>query len=203
MPTSQHVGETDGTYAEVFVYTGEGGADVPQDVVRVRVDSSVTSIPAYAFHVRKKLAEVELCEGLVEIGLGSFAHCYHSITKINIPTSIRRICDDAFLCSLRTPIRLHDGIESIGTGAFSFCIFTNFRVPPLITVIPDLMIACCYPIFSVELSDNVWEIKSRAFGRCSCLRNVAFPPNAVFGDKLVFCVQSAVELPTLKMNSLS
>jgi hypothetical protein len=41
---------------EVFVYSGEGGAAAPQDVVRVRVDPSVTSIPALAFYPRKKLA---------------------------------------------------------------------------------------------------------------------------------------------------
>jgi hypothetical protein len=31
--------------ADVFVYTGAGGDEVPDDVVRVRVDPSVTSIP--------------------------------------------------------------------------------------------------------------------------------------------------------------
>jgi len=41
------------------------------------------------------LAEVELCEGLVEIGEWSFARCDHSITKINIPNSLRRINDSA------------------------------------------------------------------------------------------------------------
>jgi hypothetical protein len=65
---------------DVFVYTGEGGAVVPQDVVRVRVDPSVTSIPFSAFYCRKKLAEVELCEGVVEIGSASFRWCDHSIT---------------------------------------------------------------------------------------------------------------------------
>ena len=116
---------------EVFVYTGEGGAAaVPRDVVRVKVDPSVASIPARAFNERNKLAEVELCEGLVEIGERSFRLCDHSITKINIPNSLRRICDCAFLYSLRTTICLHDGIESIGRGAFSNCIFTNFRIPP-------------------------------------------------------------------------
>ena len=86
--------------AEVFVYTGEGGAVVPQDVVRVRVDPSVTSIPAYAFHERKKLAEVELCEGVVEIGEGVFDWCDRSIKIINIPASLRRICGYAFAGSL-------------------------------------------------------------------------------------------------------
>jgi hypothetical protein len=105
---------------EVFVYTGEGGAIAPQNVVRVWVDPSVTtSIPFSAFKARKKLTEVELCEGLVEIGEDSFGWCNHSITNINIPNSLRRIKDWAFFRSLRTPISLHDGIESIGNCAFA------------------------------------------------------------------------------------
>jgi hypothetical protein len=61
--------------ADVFVYTGNGGEIVPPDVRRVLVDPSVTSIPAEAFQPCKKLAEVELCEGLVEIGELSFGYC--------------------------------------------------------------------------------------------------------------------------------
>jgi hypothetical protein len=173
------------TNADVFVYTGEGGESPPQNIVRVRVDPSVTSIHAKAFHQRKKLAEVELCEGLVEIGEESFSRwCDHSITKINIPTSLRRICDDAFRYSLRCPIRLHNGIESIGGGAFAYCIFTNFRVPSLITVIPNGILYKCKTIFSLELPEIVTEIGKYALLHCYCLRNVAFPPNAVFGDDI-------------------
>ena len=172
--------------AEVFVYTGPDGESPPNDVVRIRVDPSVTSIPYEAFYERKKLTEVELCEGLVEIGEDSFRSCDRSITKINIPNSLRRINDYAFMSSLRTPIRLHDGIESIGRGAFAECIFTNFRVPPLITVIPESMLNDCATMFSLEMSENVTEIKGWALRYCYSLRNVAFPPNAVFGDNIFF-----------------
>ena len=102
--------------AEVFVYTGAGGVEVLDDVVRVRVDDpSVTEISAFAFDQRMKLAEVELCEGLVEIGEYAFAQCDHSIMTINTPNSLRRINDGAFRNYLRCPIRLHDGIERIGS----------------------------------------------------------------------------------------
>ena len=181
------------TDTEVFVYTGEVGAVVPQDVVRVLVDPSVTSIPDNAFQIRRKLAEVELCEGLVEIGKESFGCCDQSITKINIPNSLRRINDCAFLYSLRTPIRLHDGIESIGEAAFFGCIFTNFRVPPLITVIPNNTLWNCKSMFSLELPENVTEIGNGAFYVCYCLRNVAFPPNVVFRDDDIFGGQSATD----------
>ena len=173
---------------ELFVYMGEGGDSAPLDVVRVRVDPSVTSIPANAFHGHEKLAEVELCDGLVEIGGGSFSWCYRSITKINIPNSLRRIFDAAFRYSLRCPIRLHDGIESIGKNAFSNCIFTNFRVPPLITVISESMLHGCKSMFSLELSKNVRHrhIGNYAFYSCYCLRNVAVPPDTFFGGDIIF-----------------
>jgi hypothetical protein len=174
------------TDTEVFIYTGEGGEDVPEDVVRVRVDHTVTSIPDQAFYERNKLAEVELCEGLVEIGEGSFRWCDHSITKINIPNSLRRICNAAFSISLRCPILLNDGLESIGEWAFARCIFTNFRVPTLITAIPHHMLFNCTTMFSLELSEHISEIKGWTFYRCYCLRNVAIPPNAVIGDDRIF-----------------
>ena len=148
--------------AEVFIYSGEGGF-VPQDVVRARIVSSVTSIPTGAFMVRKKLHEVELCEGLVEIGAHSFGYCDHSITRMSIPTSLRRINNSAFSRSLRTPIRLHDGIERIGAYAFSDCVFTNFRVPSLITVIPINMFGIvnqCFPLESPHTSRRLKVLHS-------------------------------------------
>jgi hypothetical protein len=186
---------------EVFVYKGPGGNDVPQNVVRVRVDSSVTSIPARAFFQRKRLAEVELCEGLVDIGEHSFWWCDHSITKINIPTSLRRIRENALQGSLRCPIRLHDGIESIGNGAFASCIFNNFRVPPLITVLPEYMLWGCRAMFSLELAENMREIGNYAFRHCYCLRNVAFPPNADLVDD-IFGGQSEPERYDLHLHQL-
>ena len=48
---------------------------VPRDVVRALVHPSVTRIPAEAFMGCSKLEEVELCEGLAEIGNHAFGHC--------------------------------------------------------------------------------------------------------------------------------
>ena len=183
---------SDTTDDEVFFVYTTGVVRVPDDVVRVLVDPSVMTIPANAFCRRTNLAEVELCEGLVEIGDWSFWDCGHSITKINAPHSLRRINDWAFRYSLRTPIRLHDGIESIGRLAFAACIFTNFRVPPLITVIPNGILYECKTVFSVELPADVMEIGTYAFACCYCLRNVAFPPNAVIGYE-IFGGQSSFE----------
>jgi hypothetical protein len=39
-------------------------------------------------------------------------------------------------------------------------------------------------MFSLELSQDTTEIGYFSFGSCYCLRNVAIPPNAVFGDAI-------------------
>jgi hypothetical protein len=99
-------------------------------------------------------------------------------------TTLRRIRDGAFVSSLRTPIHLNDGIEIIGIAAFATCSFTNFRIPPLITVIPKLMLSNCRAMFSLELSENMREIRNAALRYCHCLRNVALPPNTILGDDI-------------------
>ena len=43
-------------------------------------------------------------------------------------------------------------------------------------------------MFSLELHENTSEIRKYAFYNCQCLRNVALPPNAVFGDDDIFIV---------------
>jgi hypothetical protein len=40
----------------------------------------------------------------------------------------------------------------------------------------------CKSLFSLELSEEVSEIGYEAFSYCYCIRNVAFPPDVVFGD---------------------
>ena len=52
---------------DVFEYMG-GDMVVPNDVVRAQVHPSVTVIPAMAFQFHYRLEEIDLCEGLTEIG---------------------------------------------------------------------------------------------------------------------------------------
>ena len=41
-------------------------------------------------------------------------------------------------------------------------------------------------MFSLEIPENMREIGNYAFYNCYCLRNIAFPPNAVFGNNICF-----------------
>ena len=68
---------------EVFEYMG-GDMVVPDDLVRAEVHPSVAVIPERAFQYHTKLEEIELCEGLLEIGGCAFIHC-RSLKHVNIP----------------------------------------------------------------------------------------------------------------------
>ena len=50
--------------------------------------------------------------------------------------------------------------------------------------ITDSMLFNCKSTFSVEIPNNAIEIDDFAFSDCFCLRNVAFPPDAVMGYKI-------------------
>ena len=148
----------DDNAAEVFVYTALGGegAVVPKDIVRVRIDPSVLAIPARAFLGRRKLEEVELHDGLLEIGDWAFYHC-----------------------KALTEVKLSDGVESIGQFAFSCCNFTQFRSPPLVTTISPQMLYNCQRMFSLEAPENIIQVECAAMVDCCSLRNVALTPNTV------------------------
>jgi hypothetical protein len=60
----------------------------------------------------------------------------------------------------------------------------QLKSPALITAITNSMLHNCRAMFSLELTKNVLEIKGWEFLNCSCLRNVAFPPNAVIGNNV-------------------
>jgi len=52
-------------------------------------------------------------------------------------------------------------------------------------------------MFSLELPKDVTEIGNEALTSCYCLRNVAFPPNAVFGDDIF--IDEEMEMTDLEL----
>jgi hypothetical protein len=175
--------------AAVFVYMGVGeGAVVPHDhhargridqiVQRVRVDPSVLTIPASTFSCRIYLQEVELHKhnGLHAICQGAFSGC----TGLN-------------------GLQLSDGVESIGSRAFTECNFTKFRSPPLITTIPYGMLQDCRRLFSLELPENIILLERRALCHCHSLRNIALTSNTMVDSVNLWFDSAFINCSDLKL----
>ena len=154
----------------------------------MKIPSSVTIIDDFAFYKCCQLEEVELCEGLLEIGREAFDFC-KSLKRINLPTTVRNVGSRAFADtkSLLT-INLPEELESVGAYPFSRGGLLTFRTPSLFTTIPLGMVAFAESLFSLELSESVTHVESWAFLNCYSLRNLAIPPNTGIGNiYYVFC----------------
>ena len=199
--------------AEVFVYTD--GVVVPEDVVRVRVHPSVTVIPEGAFDSCDALEEVELCEGLLEIGTRAFIHC-NALTKIKIPSTVTRIFWGYFQCRQLEDVELCEGnLREISVRAFSDTNIKRIKIPSTVTLIDNYAFAGCYELAEVDLYEGlrsinycafegcqslkhitlpttVTRIESFAFSSCKSLRDIAIPPNAEtqYNNDNAFCLCS-------------
>ena len=174
--------EEDNINSEVFIYTE--GAVVPRDVVRVRVHPSVTIIPEHAFYNRRKLEEVELCDGLLEIGQYVFQFC-SELKRLSIPSTVtvitRGTCQ---YCERLTEVELNDGLLEIGDGAFSMCsALKRVEIPSTVVRIGDR--AFEYAPVSIQLPDRIENIDQRALANNKTITNFRIPP-------LIRCISSGV-----------
>jgi len=177
---------------ETFVYMG-GDMVVPQDVVRVRVHPSVTVIPEKAFYQRSRLREVELCDGLLEIGNYAFSNGLlfsggNSLTQISIPSSVRTIGDNAFSnCKKLKEVILCEGLLEIGNWAFCHCeALKSIRIPSTVTSIHECAFFYCGGMKEVVLCEGLLAIGMMAFIECTSLKQITIPSSVSMIGKTAF-----------------
>jgi len=165
---------SEGDNTSVYIYNGVG--EVPMDVTHVRVDSSVTVIPANAFRGRDKLDQVELPEGLITIERRAFYNC-QSLEMINLPSTLEIIGPRAFQCceNLEAVI-LPEGLQTLGNHAFQYCkTMKTINIPPGIEVLEEGAFLHCWKLVDVICSEGITEIEKDAFSRCFSLVSVTLP----------------------------
>lgn len=139
------------------VYMYREWAEVPNDVVRVRLHPSVTVITDKAFQGCTKLKEIEISDdGLVSIGICAFQNCT-ALKRIRFPPSLKTIHDFAFNnCKRLSRINIPSNVEHIGRRSFQYSDnVIKVRMPPLIDRVPVGMFGGCSSLFSVELHEGV------------------------------------------------
>ena len=177
--------EASNNNADVFIYMGEGGPVVPHDIVRVRVHPSVTVIHPSAFEERRQLEEVELCDGLLEIGGRAFSECT-SLKRITIPSTVITIRFEAFFfCAALEEVQLREGLQTIGTMCFYDCrSMKNIIIPTTVQMI-GFSAFCHVPLHTLILPEGIESIGVDSFshGRFSTVR---LPPNITSMNMSVF-----------------
>ena len=114
--------------------------------------SMVTMIGDSAFSGCTALFSVVLGDGLVSLGTGSFRYC-SALKSISIPGGVKQIPSFAFSSTGLTEVEINEGVESIGSWAFSGV----------------------FGLTSIEFPSTVKSIASGAFERCLGLERVVLP----------------------------
>ena len=158
----------------VFVYMGGWNDHVPNNVIRARVDPSVGTIRNGVFNERLQLEEVELCEGLQQIGEDEhyaevFKECL-SLRRVEIPSSVTLIRSGAFLeCINLEEVVFNEGLHTIEERAFCSCIESLKRIdlPATIRHIGADAFCYCSSLVSINIPDGVESIGNSAFRECN------------------------------------
>jgi len=164
---------------ETFIYMG-GDMVVPQDVVHVRVHPSVTVIPEKTFYQRGRLREVELCDGLQEIGNYAFGMTWDNrsaLKQISIPSSVRLIGDYAFKCCKKLEeVVLREGLLEIGERAFNSCTaLKRIDIPSSVRTFGKYAFEYCEKLEEVDLREGLLDIGTHAFDNCKALKSINVP----------------------------
>ena len=158
-----------------FLYAG-GIVEIPVNVIHIRIDPSVTTLPRKAFNNLPQLREVSLHEGMVEIKEKAFMNCHSLERIINIPPSLTPIGKFAFSDSGLLSLDLPEAFTLQSQGLFNNCNrLCNMRLPPSTTQIPEMTFCDCTSLFSVEIPQGVNSICTNALSNCQSLRNFAIP----------------------------
>ena len=147
------------------------------------IDTSQTGIKrACTFAGCQKLRRVEIDEGVIAIDAPAIFHgC--GIEQISLPSSLRRIVDNAFgACALREVI-LPDSVTDLSKSAFYNC--TNLTRVVIGDGVKNLegTFSGCSALTDVSFGANLTNIGNSAFSGCTSLSEIAIPTGvAAIGD---------------------
>ena len=122
-------------YSNVCVPSGvkqiEPYAYADEEIENIEFPWSLEVIKEAAFYGCNKLRSIKFNSGLQRIEDSAFStkYCYETIKKLEIPSTVKSIGRDAFKGHKIEKIIFHEGLETIGSGAFSDCEIAVIDLP--------------------------------------------------------------------------
>eukprot|EP00980_Cylindrotheca_fusiformis_P003547 scaffold791_cov115-Cylindrotheca_fusiformis.AAC.5 len=175
---------------EVFVYTSETkDADIPKETLtHLRVDSSVTEIPANAFQGCESLVQVQLPETLTSIGKSTF-NCCLSLERVQFisntnheTSSVNQSSEDGTIVFPDKATQLQ-----VDESAFSLCHgLRKIIVCSVSTKLSRSSFSCCEGLISVQLPQGLRILQPRLFQQCHSLVSVQIPSSVIIIDEFCF-----------------
>ena len=147
-----------------------------KEIKNVEIDEGVKNIGNYAFGYCIYLISITIPESVTSIGSYAFYTC-SSLTSVTIPNSVTSIGSNAFCdCSNLTSITIPNSVTSIGSFAFELCSsLRSVKIPNSVTSIENSVFYRCSSLTEIELPESITSIGNGAFSCCSNLESIRIP----------------------------
>ena len=166
--------------------------------------TSRASVPWYGSRAQIKL--VRIADTVTNIGSFAFSGC-SNLTDINIPESITKVGDNAFLQDFKlASVDMSSAINltELGTNAFAMCTgLTEVNLAPNLVTVGSSAFYSCTLLPKVILPQNVQRIGDNAFGGCTSLKSVTIPKGVMYMGTLMFQNGTPLETVYLYHNSVA
>ena len=150
---------------------------------KVIVDECTKTIDYYAFADCDNLYEIEIPQGVVNIGEKAFARL-DNLKNIDIPDSVTNITTLAFYrCNGLVSVQVPGSVTAIKNGTFREC--NNLKKVILnegVAKIEGSAFVFCSSLEQIKLPQSLVSIGSGAFDNCTSLISVELPDNAIISS---------------------
>jgi len=155
-----------------YVYNGEA-IIIPRNVTRVRIDESLTVIPAAAFYENRTIEELDCHDRVKTVGAWAFYRCT-SLRRVIMP-GVEEVEQYAFCgCDALADVEC-DKLEIIGWNTFRCCkSLTCINLPSTMIVVGSAFWNCT-ALTSVKFGKELESIGNGAFCRCKSLERITIP----------------------------
>ena len=150
---------------------------------KVIVDECTKTIDYSAFADCNNLYEIEIPQGVVNIGEKAFARL-DNLKNIDIPDSVTNITTLAFYrCNGLVSVQVPGSVTAIKNGTFREC--NNLKKVILnegVAKIEGSAFVFCSSLEQIKLPQSLMSIGSGAFDNCTSLISVELPDNAIISS---------------------
>ena len=154
-----------------YVYTGREA--VPRHVTRVRIDESLTVIPARAFDENRNIEEVKCHDRVKTVGAWAFREC-ESLRRVIMP-GVKVVEQWAFDHCKALEVVECDKLERIGRNAFVRCQSLGSINLPSAKIVEGCAFAHCTALTNVIFGKELESIEEWAFYCCTSLEQITIP----------------------------
>jgi len=156
-----------------YTFTGREDEVIPPGVTRVRIDESVSVIPANAFYGHPNLEEVDCRDGVKKVEEFAFNYC-PSLRRVIMP-GVEVVEHGAFAeCTALTDVECGK-LERIEMSAFYWCESLRSINLPSARIVEDSAFCDCDALTNVIFGKELESIDKLAFLRCTSLERITIP----------------------------